>query len=221
MTKARTKQLVVCVDNDGYAVSLEKRKIYVSLRDAAAEKQSMLRIVDESGDDYLYPKAFFRAVDLPMAVKRAVMARSDSLIHMTSRSRGADVSGSCAFPCLSETQRAQGMPGAGRTRRPCGLKRKVPTSQYRPAETSGTPCAMALRLTPRSPRCVGLFSHRRCADRPRAHLTPASGDRTTRLDRTRLRRTSCGTPRPSHPASRLVTNGRTPLMSRRDGFVKS
>jgi hypothetical protein len=74
MTKTRTKQLVVCVDNDGYTVSLEKRKIYVSLRDAAAEKQGMLRIVDESGDDYLYPKAFFRAVDLPVAVKRAVMA---------------------------------------------------------------------------------------------------------------------------------------------------
>ena len=49
MTKAQAKQLVVCVDNDGYAVSLEKRKIYVALRDAAAEKHSMLRIVDESG----------------------------------------------------------------------------------------------------------------------------------------------------------------------------
>ena len=62
------------MDNDGYAVSLEKRKIYVSLRDASAEKQGLLRIVDESGDDYLYPKTFFRAVDLPVAVRRAVMA---------------------------------------------------------------------------------------------------------------------------------------------------
>lgn len=74
MTKTRTKQLVVCVDNDGYAVSLEKRKIYLSLRDVVAEKQGMLRIVDESGEDYLYPKTFFREVDLPMAVRRAVMA---------------------------------------------------------------------------------------------------------------------------------------------------
>ena len=62
------------MDNDGYAVSLEKRKIYVSLRDASAEKQGLLRIVDEFGDDYLYPKTFFRAVDLPVAVRRAVMA---------------------------------------------------------------------------------------------------------------------------------------------------
>jgi hypothetical protein len=74
MTKTQAKQLVVCVDNDGYAVSLEKRKIYVALRDAAAEKHNMLRIVDESGEDYLYPKVFFRSIALPLAVKRAVLA---------------------------------------------------------------------------------------------------------------------------------------------------
>jgi hypothetical protein len=74
MTKPHTKQLVVCVNNDGHPASLEKRKIYVALRDAAAEKLGLLRIVDESGDDYLYPKAFFRAIALPDAVKRAVLA---------------------------------------------------------------------------------------------------------------------------------------------------
>ena len=70
MTKTQAKQLVVCVENDGYAVSLEKRKIYVALRDAAAEKHNMLRIVDESGEDYLYPKAFFRSIALPQAVTK-------------------------------------------------------------------------------------------------------------------------------------------------------
>jgi hypothetical protein len=74
MAKTQTKQLVVCVDNDGYAVSLEKRKIYVALRDTAADKHGMLRIIDESGDDYLYPKALFRPIALPQAVKRAVLA---------------------------------------------------------------------------------------------------------------------------------------------------
>ena len=74
MTKAQAKQLVVCIKNEGYAVSIEKRKIYVALRDAAAEKHDMLRIVDESGEDYLYPKAFFRAIALPQSVKRAVLA---------------------------------------------------------------------------------------------------------------------------------------------------
>jgi hypothetical protein len=74
MAKAQSKQLVVCVDNDGYAASLEKRKIYVALRDTAAEKYGLRRIVDESGEDYLYPKAFFRAIALPQSVRKAVLA---------------------------------------------------------------------------------------------------------------------------------------------------
>jgi len=74
MTKTQAKQLVVCVENDGYAASLEKRKIYVALRDAAAEKHGMMRIVDESGEDYLFPKTFFRLIALPHAVRRAVLA---------------------------------------------------------------------------------------------------------------------------------------------------
>jgi hypothetical protein len=76
MTKTQAKQLVVCVDNDGYAVSLEKRKIYVALRDAAAEKHDMLRIVDESGEDYLYPKALFRSIALPQASEGPCWRRS-------------------------------------------------------------------------------------------------------------------------------------------------
>ena len=47
MAKAQAKQFVVCVDNDGNAASLEKRKIYVALRDAEAEKLGLLRIVDK------------------------------------------------------------------------------------------------------------------------------------------------------------------------------
>jgi hypothetical protein len=74
MAKTQTRQLFICVGNDGYAVSLEKRKIYVALRDAAAEKQGMLRIIDESGEDYLYPKSLFRSIALPQSVRRAVLA---------------------------------------------------------------------------------------------------------------------------------------------------
>jgi hypothetical protein len=73
-TKTQAKQLVVCIDNDGYAASLERRKIYVAVRDADAEKHGMIRIVDESGDDYLYPKAYFRPIDLPEAIRKAVLA---------------------------------------------------------------------------------------------------------------------------------------------------
>jgi hypothetical protein len=46
----------------------------VTLRDPAAEKHGLLRIIDESGDDYLYPKAFFRSVALPQSVKEAVLS---------------------------------------------------------------------------------------------------------------------------------------------------
>lgn len=74
MTKPQAKQLVVCINNEGYAASLERRKIYVTLRDSAAEKHGLLRIVDESGEDYLYPRAFFRSIALPDAVRRAVLA---------------------------------------------------------------------------------------------------------------------------------------------------
>ena len=49
-------------------------KIYVALPDADAEKHGLIRIVDESGDDYLYPKALFRSIALPQGVRRAVLA---------------------------------------------------------------------------------------------------------------------------------------------------
>ena len=74
MSKHPSKQLVVCVANEGYAASLEKRKLYVALRDPAAEKHGLMRVIDESGEDYLYPKAFFRAIALPQSVKRAILA---------------------------------------------------------------------------------------------------------------------------------------------------
>jgi hypothetical protein len=73
MAKNTTKRWVVCIENDGYQASLEKRKIYVSLRDVRAEEHGLLRIVDESGDDYLYSKSLFRAIALSQAVKKAVL----------------------------------------------------------------------------------------------------------------------------------------------------
>jgi hypothetical protein len=74
MTKAATKELLVCVKYDGYSASLETCKIYVALRDAEAGKHGLVRIIDESGDDYLYPKTFFRVIALPQAVKKAVLS---------------------------------------------------------------------------------------------------------------------------------------------------
>ena len=72
MKKSRSKQWVICVDNEGYEASLEMRKLYVALRDPAAEKRGLVRVFDESGEDYLYSKAFFRSVALPQSIKKAV-----------------------------------------------------------------------------------------------------------------------------------------------------
>ena len=74
MAKTQAKRLVVCVDNEGSPASLEKRKIYVALADQTADKHALVRIVDKSGDDYLYPKSFFREIALPQSVKKAVLA---------------------------------------------------------------------------------------------------------------------------------------------------
>lgn len=68
-----TRYLVVCIENEGHTVSLEKRKIYVALSDSRAEKHGLLRVIDESGEDYLYPKNFFREISLPQSVKKAVL----------------------------------------------------------------------------------------------------------------------------------------------------
>jgi hypothetical protein len=74
MPKPPSRQFVVCVRNDEYSASLEKRKIYVALRDSTAEKHGQLRVIDESGEDYLYPKIFFRSIALPQSLKKAVLA---------------------------------------------------------------------------------------------------------------------------------------------------
>ena len=74
MQRLSRNQLVVCVKNEGYAASLEKRKLYVTLRDPAAEKHGLLRIIDQSGEDYLYPKLFFRSIALPQSVRKAILA---------------------------------------------------------------------------------------------------------------------------------------------------
>jgi hypothetical protein len=72
MAKA-AKKLVICVDNEGYEVSLERRKIYVSVPDVRAERHGQLRIIDESGEGYLYPKESFVSVALPQPIRRAVL----------------------------------------------------------------------------------------------------------------------------------------------------
>jgi hypothetical protein len=59
---ASKNQLVLCIENDGYPASLMKEKMYVTLPDLVAAKHSLIRIVDESGEDYLYQRNVFRRI---------------------------------------------------------------------------------------------------------------------------------------------------------------
>jgi len=68
------RRFVMCVDNDGYPASLEVKKVYVSLGEPDAEMRGFLRVIDESGEDYLFPKRFFVAVELPKAAAKVVLA---------------------------------------------------------------------------------------------------------------------------------------------------
>ena len=70
----RTRQLVLCLRNRGYEASLERRKIYQVIPDRDAAKHGQLRVIDESGEDYLYPASFFTFIKLPRTIRRRVLA---------------------------------------------------------------------------------------------------------------------------------------------------
>lgn len=70
-------QFVVCVKNTRYGASLELRKLYERVPDEAAAKHHQIRVIDESGESYLYPEDYFVGVDLPQSAEKAVLrARS-------------------------------------------------------------------------------------------------------------------------------------------------
>ena len=71
---SKRRSCVVCVRNDGYEVSLERRKIYEVLPDSDAEQHNQLRVIDESGEDHLFPARYFATIELPAAVRRALAA---------------------------------------------------------------------------------------------------------------------------------------------------
>ncbi len=68
---ARTYRYVVCVENRGNSAALEVRKIYRLIDDAASEARGLIRVMDESGEDYLYPERFFVPIEVPREAARA------------------------------------------------------------------------------------------------------------------------------------------------------
>jgi len=66
-------RFLLCVNCANYPASLEVRKVYAALPDPEAESSGFVRVIDESGEDYLYPQSLFVAVELPQAAAEAVM----------------------------------------------------------------------------------------------------------------------------------------------------
>jgi hypothetical protein len=66
-------EFVVCIKNEGYTASLELHKIYRVLPDPQADKDGDLRIIDESGEDYLYPRDWFVLIEVPEAVEASLL----------------------------------------------------------------------------------------------------------------------------------------------------
>jgi hypothetical protein len=73
---AGQRRFAVCVHNDEQEASLELRKIYEVLEDAEAAKHQMLRVIDEEGEDYLYPADWFVAIELPDTLEQTLLELS-------------------------------------------------------------------------------------------------------------------------------------------------
>ena len=74
--KRTEPHFVVCIKNKNYAASLELRKIYQVVADAAAAKLHQIRVIDESGEDYLFPEEYFVTVQLPQSAEKALRRAS-------------------------------------------------------------------------------------------------------------------------------------------------
>ena len=76
--RAPTKPFALCVDNTDYQASLIPGKVYRVVPDLRAAKDDFVRIVDESGEDYLYHKSHFVFVDFPPAVRKKIFALEET-----------------------------------------------------------------------------------------------------------------------------------------------
>jgi hypothetical protein len=72
MPRIEEDRFVLCIRNDDYPASLEVRKLYHALPDPEAAEEGLLRVVDESGEDYLYPEQYFVAIELTPSVREAL-----------------------------------------------------------------------------------------------------------------------------------------------------
>jgi hypothetical protein len=80
-----TGRYVLCVRNGSYRASLQPRKVYRVLEDASAERHSLLRVLDDSGEDYLFPAALFVPIELPAKARPAFVRSTSSGVSRPAR----------------------------------------------------------------------------------------------------------------------------------------
>jgi hypothetical protein len=74
--KRVSRRYAVCINNSGDEASLERNKLYVVLPDPRAETDGLVRVIDEDGEDYLYPAGCFVAVEVPKVVEQSLLKAS-------------------------------------------------------------------------------------------------------------------------------------------------
>ena len=74
--RPKSQRYVVCIRNAGFEASLEVRKLYVVLHDSDAEANDLIRVIDESGEDYVYSASLFKRLTLPSEIERALRLAS-------------------------------------------------------------------------------------------------------------------------------------------------
>jgi hypothetical protein len=88
-TRRSSRRYVVCVNDGGYRASLIPRRLYRVLPDAEADKRRLVRVVDESGEDYLYPATLFLTISLPRGAERMfAKVSSNTALQRTARAAG-------------------------------------------------------------------------------------------------------------------------------------
>lgn len=73
---AKTKRYVICIKNDDYEVDLSLGKVYRVIPERVSEARGFVRIVDESGEDYLYPRSYFLPIAVSKTIQRALAKAS-------------------------------------------------------------------------------------------------------------------------------------------------
>ena len=72
------RHFAVCIRNEDHEESLELKKIYELLDDPKAEEHNMVRVIDEEGEDYLYPREWFLPIELPQRIEKAILELAHS-----------------------------------------------------------------------------------------------------------------------------------------------